>query len=102
MKKFPVTSKNGNEYLVEVCNWDGMVPFDSVRIYKKKKFLKFQYNKKIYDKKFYWDDKLYHNYKDMVEKTIEIYEESTKEQRFRKEFEQKKFEELNEWDGIIK
>lgn len=110
MKKFPVVSANGNEYLVDLERYTNIISEETleVRLYKKseRNFLGFKSERVIHVySNFYKKDDLY-RYVEAIEDTVKDYELKIKKDAERDAKDKKAQEEnlktFEDWDGVCK
>lgn len=109
MKKFPVTSANGNEYLAKVEHCDLMIGLVlKVTIYQKKKRKFLWFEKEVFvelEYDYYHGEDIY-RYVEAVQKTVADYEEQTQKE-LESEVRNAKahkdnLKQFEEWDGVCK
>ena len=100
MKKFPVTSKNNNEYLAKV--YRGRYTEMRVSLYTKKPFMFGKHRfKRVFDSGmlFMVTNHRKTDYVGMVEYTVAYYEEEIRRKNYEEIERKAQLEKFEEWDG---
>lgn len=100
MKKFPVTSQNGNEYLVKFEKLHVRIGWQC-RLYKPIKFKGIKLFSTLVDTSYY-DESWNSDFIDMSERAIYDYEIKLKEKKRQAEFAKENKKKFDEWDGRLK